>query len=208
METERIPSPGQIYRHFKNKLYQIITLAEDAENGTKVVVYQALYGEFKTYFRTMESFLSEVDRDKYPDIAQKYRFERYIPKEAQEDRITEQIHTDPVSMAKTPSLQESIAKQENIERIVQDNKETVPELVGIVSEEKISTILMQFLDAESYYKKMEILTANRKHINDRMVNDMAVSIDCTVDEGSLEDRIQGLIRCLQAMCRFENKRLR
>lgn len=66
---------GRVYRHFKGKLYLVLDLAHHSETGEQYVVYKALYGDCKTYIRPYLMFTSEVDREKYPNVKQQFRFE-------------------------------------------------------------------------------------------------------------------------------------
>lgn len=76
------PKIGSVYRHFKGNLYEVKAIAIHSETGEKMVVYQALYGDGDTYVRPYDSFVSKVDRIKYPDADQEYRFEELKAQES------------------------------------------------------------------------------------------------------------------------------
>ncbi len=68
------PRPGQIYRHFKGNIYRIITIATHTETGERFVIYKREDQEDQSYARPLDMFMSEVDRKKYPQVREKYRF--------------------------------------------------------------------------------------------------------------------------------------
>lgn len=195
MDYQRIPKPGEIYKHFKDKLYQIITVATHTETHERLVIYQALYGDYKIFARPLDMFLSEVDHNKYPGINQTYRFELY----------GHNYTVDSIENSNKKEIENKVIEKEEI-----DKKEVEMKVIEDkeLDESGVNSVLLQFLDAKSYNDKLAVIISKRKSINDRLLNDMAVSIDCTIEEGTIEERIKGLIFALETLARFENKRLR
>lgn len=65
---------GEVYKHFKGKLVTVIAISQDSEApGRFNVVYECETGIFN---RPYDMFISEVDHVKYPNVKQKYRFEK------------------------------------------------------------------------------------------------------------------------------------
>ena len=181
---ERLVQPGQFYKHFKDKLYQIITVAEHSETGEKMVVYQALYGDFRTYVRPYGMFVSEVDREKYPNAAQKYRFE-LIKSE---------------NFGNTDAKPEKSEKAEVKEEI--PVSEPNPELAGVNPD------LLAFLELDTLAEKLEMLRDLRKRIDDHLLDSIAASLDIVVEDGPLPQRYQEVLNCLETMEHFECSRFR
>lgn len=65
------------YRHFKGGLYKVICIAIHTETNETLVVYKNIKSGV-IYTRNMQMFLSKVDKEKYPDCTQEYRFELIV----------------------------------------------------------------------------------------------------------------------------------
>lgn len=147
-----IPQEGEMYRHFKGNEYQIVAVAEHSEDGSQMVVYKALYGEGKCYARPLEMFMEMVDKEKYPDASQNYRFEKI--------------------------------------------------------EYQVSPKVMEFLEADTYKEKLDIVLRLRDNITEDMIYTMAMAHDISLCEGDVAMKYDSLCSALQILARYDGQRLR
>ena len=95
----RIPKKGEIYRHFKGNLYEIVLIARDSETLEEKVVYKEVDGD-SAYVRSLPMFVSLVDKEKYPNVTQEFRFElvqeAVISETADHDMIMEYLEQETV----------------------------------------------------------------------------------------------------------------
>ncbi len=191
-----IPKPHEIYKHFKGNLYQITAVAEHTETGEQLVIYQALYGDFKTYARPLALFVSRVDREKYPDAEQEFRFELQGP---DGERQRTAVH-EPEGETRGAGEDQSAAWESP--GVAAGNSE--------MSEGELSLdpLLLEFLDADGYEERLNILAGLHHRITDEMITTMAIACDVEIGGGDTEERYEALKSCLVTLERYECNRLR
>ena len=194
----QIPQAGEIYQHFKGKLYRIVTLATHTETGEQLVIYQALYGEFQVFARPLSMFLEKVDAKKYPDAAGKDRFMRIPMAEAA-------AVPQPV-----PASSENAVEPRPAAMPSENPVESRPAAASSESpvEPQPDPGLLAFLDADSYEEKLEVFASLEGKVDLHMLNAIAASLDLELSEGSLEEQYDTLKSCLMTLERYECNRLR
>lgn len=212
-----IPKPHEIYKHFKGNLYQVVTIAEHSETGEQLVIYQALYGDFKTYARPLVMFTGEVDRQRYPEVTQRFRFElqgtdadRQI-RETEAAGVEHPVSTQTTVTASQPAAQATPIVAQNI--AAQSTATAAQTIIAPVSpaedeEPALDPLVLEFLDADSYEEKLNILAGLHHRITNEMITTMAISCDIEVNDGEPEERYEELKNCLLTMEKFECNRLR
>ncbi|MBR4343231.1 MAG: DUF1653 domain-containing protein [Lachnospiraceae bacterium] len=175
---------GKFYRHFKGGLYQVICKAKDSETGEELVIYQALYGTFDIYSRPLKNFCEQLDRKKYPDSAQIYRFEEIDPKSIK--KLKEQASEDKkdISGERKGELEEEVAPDSQM------------------------PIIMRFLEADSSEAKLDIIKQNYNSLDERTINNIEASLDIVSDSSDLDVRIGYICDVLRTKARYESNRLR
>lgn len=214
-----IPKPHEIYKHFKGNLYQITAIAEHTETGETLVIYQAMYGDFKTYARPLSMFTERVDREKYPEAAQEFRFELQGADAERQRRESEPADGSAETKAKAEIGAETQAETETQAKAKAEAKaETKAEAGGKAdaggeteaasAEPELDPMLLEFLDADSYEQRLNILACLHHRITDDMITTMAIACDVEINDGDTEERYEALKTCLLMLERYECNRIR
>lgn len=175
------PKSMQVYKHFKGNVYQIVTVAVHTETGEKLVIYRPLYQEEgTTYARPLSMFLSEVDKKKYPEARQKYRFE------LMEGDPDEKVTSESISGNTMQDAVEAAAGEE----------------AGL------NPLLEKFLDADSYTEKLDVLYEMKGKADLEMLSYVATSLDIEVAGDDVAEQYAEIQKCLKTMVKYECNRLR
>lgn len=201
---EHTPKPGEIYRHFKNRLYQVIAVARHTETEEELVVYQALYGTYGVYARPLAGFTGKVDRKKYPDAAQAFRFEL----------------VDVSGLAEAEE-KESRTKASQSDKTGEDQKESGgPDKTGDAGkditvpageealEQALNPLLLSFVDTRDFDVKLEILSAMEDRVGQDDVDALCEALDLPKMTGDIGGQVRSVRQYLEMRKKFDNKRLR
>lgn len=194
MTKRPLPKAEDIYRHFKGGLYQIITIASHSETGEDLVIYRALYGSFKSFARPLSLFLSEVDREKYPD-KEGYRFTKVefvepLKKDVSSDK--EETHSTPPSKEQKRAPSPESGEKKKIK--LPSPKE---------EEDKAMSLFMEFLDETSFDKKRNLLRAIAPIATDHIINSIAASLDLVPSGLSREADLKMINEYISARIHFD-----
>lgn len=193
---------GEIYRHFKGSLYQIVAVARHSETNEKYVVYQALYGDMQVWVRPYDMFVGEVDKDKYPDAKQKRRFELLNTLAGTAGRETD----SPAVKVGQKECEQSGQEQSRCRQAEPEQEETKQEKHDNSEEEyegQVDERLLEFLDAPTCQDKINYLNLIRAGIDDALINNIAAAMDITVDDGPTDARFLSLKSCLMTKAKYE-----
>ena len=194
---EKIPQPNEIYQHFKGNLYRVVTLAKHADTGERMVIYQALYGDFEIWARPLREFTGRVDERKHPEAAGRQRF-TLLPQIMGQDGLNPPAASDLPEDAAGRALSAAGAEEASGPAAPPSGEE----------EPALDPMLMAFVDADSNEEKLAIFTDMRGRITDDMLTTMAVALDIDLKEGELMERYEELKNCIVMLEKYECNRLR
>ena len=195
------PAEGELYRHFKGGLYRIVTIAQHTETSEGLVIYRSEEDPSKVWARPLVSFMSPVDKFKYPDAGQEMRFEKVDPNAA------------PVTKAAGASAQASNVPAAGVAAAAGAVTSASVSAAGaaasaVSSEDKLDPEVEDFLDAKSSTDRLHILASLNHRLTEEMLITMATACDVELPEGDIRTKYLSLRESLLILGKYEGDRLR
>ena len=195
----QIPKVGEIYKHFKGNLYQVVTIAVHTETSDKLVVYKSIENPERVFARPVDMFMSKVDRLKYPFVRAKYRFTLMV--EAGDEEKIE----------KTEATELSEDNEKEKEEVVNEKQDECADDTAVYKKDGelvIDPIIEAILDEKEFTKKIENFELLRGKCTDEMLTTLAISLDIQLSEGTVEEKYADILKTLRMHEKYESARLR
>jgi len=168
------------YERTTGEKVQTIARAIAVPTNEDVVCYQELYGDFEFFVMSRDEFLKRYTKEFAA-----------LPKKLQ------------------PLIEERGSITEKT-KYIEDRQEVDEIEPGELEEDEIpegaDVDLLRFLDADSYREKIKIFTAMKERLDEHLLNNIAVSLDLTLEDGV--DGFDYILSHMEMQKHYEKDRLR
>ncbi len=211
------PKEYDIYRHFKGSFYQIVAVAIHTETKEKMVIYRALKNSAHVFARPLSMFMSEVDKNKYPDVDIQYRFTKIEDDEVDitlGEAIDKSIADDvPEIKEDNVKLADNSEPQEANEEVEIEKVETSDDYMDTCKYREdgslvIDPLVEKVLDEKEFTKKIEAFQLLRNKCDEEMLTQIAISLDIKLTSDTIEGNYAEILKVLRMHEKYESGRLR
>lgn len=205
------------YSRRSNKAVQVITQCRMLPDGTEAVCFQEMSGDYEVFVLAKEHFVKIFQKPEEEEDGLKQDTVDQVKETAEEQDAVDQPEESqsvpshhelsvPGSASVTTASVDQPKTEEVISQLQKEGEEEImnqPEEI-VTEEEEVVPGIIQFLDAETYEDKMKVLESMRDDLDERTLNNMAVSLDLTINSGV--DAYSFLMSELRIRSRYEGKR--
>lgn len=234
----RLPKTGELYKDNARRVYQVVSVARFVETGEQIVVYQAMFGNFEIYARTLQQFegkdgqgcpFTKIERTKgLPDDEEQGRVqaEAGVQAEAAAAPVCT-VKAEPRPRTQSPAESRRALRQNAAEtsgggdfysekrRRQMEEREQRREMFrktgrheSAAEELRANPGLIRFLEADTYEEKYQVLNEIQDDMTDRLIDDIAVVLDVVIPEGEIHDRFHQLRNIILMRQKYETNRFR
>ncbi len=188
---ERVLRPGDFYRRLNGGLYQILTVAEHAQTGEKLVVYQALHGDFRVYAMPADCFLGREGSEGSSAAEQAYCFVPALPRE---DISAPKSGVGEAAPAQASPRDGAASAQPSF----RDGGEA----------DSLNPLVVPFLEEEDFGGKLAVFAVLRKTVTQKDLDVLYDALDLPAKGGTVREQADSIEAYLKMQQKYSGTRLR